>query len=81
MRLQRSTPEDQTLCHYQIIVSVDSGHDAPSLHERGLVVGIQTADIQSKKNGKFDKDTRQEPEAEMTRCFSGRLFTPEWKQL
>lgn len=49
VRLQRGTPEDQTLCHYQIIVSVDSGHDAPSLHERGLVVGIQTADIQSKK--------------------------------
>lgn len=48
VRLQRSTPEDQTLCHYQIIVYVDSGHDAPSLHERGLVVGIQTADIQSK---------------------------------
>lgn len=33
------------------------------------------------KNGKFDKDTEQEPEAEMTHCFSGRLFTPEWKQL
>lgn len=49
VRLQRGTPEDQTLCHYQIIVSADSGHDAPSLHERGLVVGIQTADIQSKE--------------------------------
>lgn len=33
------------------------------------------------KNGKFDKDTEQEPEAEMTHCFSGRLFTLEWKQL
>lgn len=33
------------------------------------------------KNGTFDKDTEQEPEAEMTHCISGHLFTPEWKQL